>query len=157
MKTVKTVRRVPWNSQGFTLIEIMIVVAIIGVLVAVAIPVYSDYTLRARIGNALSAVAALRSGVGTCIHEAGGVATDCNTTTAGAPTTIPVFAATPEVSDASVTAGVITLTLANGMGDGVDGKTITITPSIHAGSIRWANTTTVTQAAAKAAIEKNNP
>lgn len=145
------------NQQGFSLIELMIVVAMIGVLAAAAIPVYSDYTLKARIGNALSAVAPLRTAVGACTHDAGGVVANCHTTTPGTPTVVPAFTSTKEVGAASVTAGVITLTLANGLADGVDGATITITPTIHATSIVWRNTTTVTHAAARQAIEKDNP
>ena len=146
-------------QKGFTLIELMIVVAIIGILAAVAIPAYSDYTIKAKVGNALSAVGSVKTAVGLCMQEAGGAVADCDTTATGAVTGIPVFTATKEVESATVVDGEIELTLATGIGSGVDGETITITPSTtnaEQTTVTWTNTTTVTHAAALAAITKNN-
>jgi type IV pilus assembly protein PilA len=143
-------------QQGFTLIELMIVVAIIGILAAVAIPAYQDYIMKAKVGNALTAGDSLKTWVAVCGQEAGGVLTNCNSTAAGYPT----FTATKEVASATVTGdGEIELTLAaSGLGTGVDGETITMTPTLAAGgtSLTWANSTTVSNATASAAITKNN-
>ena len=82
-------------QQGFTLIELMIVVAIIGILAAVAIPQYRDYTSKAKIGNALSSVDSLKTAVALCIQETG-TKTGCTTGNNG----IPTFSTTKEVSAA---------------------------------------------------------
>jgi len=58
-------------QQGFTLIELMIVVAIIGILAAVALPAYQDYTVRAKVSEVLLAVSACRTSI-TEVYQSGG-------------------------------------------------------------------------------------
>ena len=145
-------------QKGFTLIELMIVVAIIGILAAVAIPQYQDYTKKAKVANALTSVDSVKTAVALCAQEAGGVLTNCDANSNGIPNGIT---ATKEVASATITDGVITITLGTGIGTNVDGKTITFTPSVAGGStaLIWTNSTNISttlEPALTQAITKNN-
>ena len=124
-------------QQGFTLIELMIVVAIIGILAAVAIPAYQDYTIRAKVTEGLSLAGAAKVAVAET-YSSRGVAAGPN-----ASYGLPLAASIAGNSVASVGisgAGVITISYkAAGLGGSppADGKLVTVVPSFLAGGVKW--------------------
>ena len=76
-------------QKGFTLIELMIVIAIIGILAAVAVPQYGQYTKRAKFADVVSQAAQLKTAVSMCIQDTNGTA-DCDAGYDDIPANTPV-------------------------------------------------------------------
>ena len=125
------------KQQGFTLIELMIVVAIIGILAAIAIPAYQDYTIRAQVSEGLNLSGAAKAAVTEYYQDQGTFPSD--NTTAGLELATNItgkYVTQVQVSGA----GLIQVTYGNDANANIAGAILTMTPTDNAGSVSWACT-----------------
>lgn len=124
-------------QKGFTLIELMVVVAIIGILAAVAIPAYQDYTKSASIANAVQEAAIYKTTVALCYQKTGDFG-DCDNS--GGIATV-----NPTVADYTATHKVENGSVIFSTNDPADVE-ITMAPTDNGANIEWATTATGTDA-----------
>ena len=126
------------QQKGFTLIELMIVIAIIGILAAIAIPAYQDYTIRSKVSEGLNLSGAAKLAVSET-YDSKGRFVAADNQSYGLPLAASIAGNYVESVGVTNATGQVTITYRSaGVGVGADGATILLTPNTSSpGAMGW--------------------